>query len=87
MHEPRGGDVMTPRLDAIFERFPEVMTVPEVAELLRMTKPGTYKWLREGVLPGYKIEGSWFIFRDELKEKLRDGTNNLPAVKGSDEQG
>ena len=86
MQLPRGGDVMTPGLDAIFERYPEVMTVPEVAELLRMTKPGTYKWLRTGVLPGYKIEGTWFVFRDELKDTLRKGTN-LPSSEGSTDEG
>ena len=75
---------MTPGLDSIFEHYPEVLTVPEVAELLRMTKPGTYKWLRDGVIPGYKVEGSWFIFRDELKARLQAGTNNPAAPKGDD---
>lgn len=75
---------MTPGLDSIFEHYPEVLTVPEVAELLRMTKPGTYKWLRSGVIPGYKVEGTWFIFRDELKARLQAGANT-PAVKDDDE--
>ena len=40
-----------------------------------MTKPGVYKWLKEGVIPGYKVGSSWFILRDELKETLRAGAN------------
>lgn len=80
------GLVMTAGLDAIFAHYPEVLTVAEVAELLRMTKPGTYKWLKDGIIPGYKIEGSWFVFRDELKSTLQAGANTPPAA-GSDNEG
>ena len=45
-----------------------------------MTKPGVYKWLHEGVLPGYKVGSTWFILRDELKETLRAGANLRRAV-------
>lgn len=66
---------MTSDLDAVFERYPEIMNVSEVAELLRMTKPGTYNWIRSGAIPAYKIEGTWFVVRDELKAKLLNGRN------------
>ncbi len=62
-------------LDKMFENKPELLTVPEVAEILRMTKQAVYNWLREGELPGYKISKTWFISRDELKETLRKGAN------------
>lgn len=69
---------MTAWLDPIFERYPEIMNVAEVSELLRMTKAGTYKWIHSGAIPAYKIEGTWFISRDELKATLRKGTNLTP---------
>lgn len=80
-----GGGVMTWNLDSAFERYPEIMNVAEVAELLRMTKPGTYKWVHSGAIPAYKIEGTWFIFRDELKATLRKGTNVIPPPESHDE--
>ncbi|RUP87612.1 DNA-binding protein [Dermabacter sp. HSID17554] len=46
-----------------------------------MTKPGVYKWLKEGVIPAYKIGSTWLILRDELKETLRAGAD----VKQSEE--
>jgi len=40
-----------------------------------MTKPGVYKWLKDGVIPGYKVGSTWFILRDELKQTLEAGAN------------
>ncbi|MFC0456203.1 helix-turn-helix domain-containing protein [Arthrobacter liuii] len=74
---------VTDGLDALFEGRRETLTVPEVAELLGMTKPGVYKWLKEGVIPGYKVGATWFILRDELKETLRQGANS-PHRKASE---
>lgn len=76
---------MSSGLDGLFEGRKEMLTVPEVAQLLGMTKPGVYKWLREGVLPGYKVGPSWFIVRDELKETLRAGANVRRAPSAHDE--
>lgn len=66
---------VTDELDALFVPYRETLTVGEVAELLGMTKQGIYLWLRDGVIPGYKVGTSWFILRDELKKALRAGSN------------
>ena len=66
---------VTSGLDALFRDRKETLTVPEVAEMLNVTKPGVYKWLKEGVIPGYKLGSTWFILRDELKEALDAGAN------------
>ena len=66
---------VTSALDALFEGRGATLTVPEVAEILGMTKPGVYKWLKDGVIPGYKVGATWFILRDELKATLQAGSN------------
>lgn len=66
---------MTEGLDALFEGRRETLSAPEVAELLGMTKQGVYHWLRDGVIPGYKLGSQWFILREELKAALREGAN------------
>lgn len=80
---------VTSGLDALFAGRKETLTVPEVANMLGMTKPGVYKWLKDGVLPGYKVGATWFILRDELKETLRAGANvrraASPEAEGQDE--
>ncbi len=75
MRSPQRVRFVTDSLDRLFEGRREMLSAPEVAELLGMTKQGVYNWLREGVIPGYKLGTSWFISRDELKEALRRGAN------------
>ena len=82
--------VVTDGLDNLFAQRTEVLTVQEVADLLRMNKAGVYKWLKEGVIPGYHRGRSWFVVRDELKEWMRLGSNQgrttgpAPSEVGSD---
>ncbi|WP_028709596.1 helix-turn-helix domain-containing protein [Propionicicella superfundia] len=70
---------MADRLDELFAYLPTVLTVEEVADLLRVSKPGVYKWLRDKTIPGYKLGNAWFILRDQLRDHLRAGTNLTPA--------
>ena len=70
--------VVTSGLDALFDGKNKTLTVPQVADLLGMTKQGVYNWLRAGVIPGYKVGSSWFILRDELKATFRVGANPGP---------
>ncbi|MEG2424423.1 helix-turn-helix domain-containing protein [Glutamicibacter sp.] len=80
MRTKRRGYTVTDGLDALFEGRRATLTAPEVAEILGMTKQGVYHWLRDGVIPGYKVGTTWFILRDDLKETLRKGANT-PRVK------
>lgn len=65
----------TRALDELFSELPRTLTVDEVSGLLNFNRKNVYVWLRDGVIPGYKLGGTWFILRDELKEALREGTN------------
>ena len=62
-------------LDQLFEQDPPTLGPAEVAERLNTTTRTVNTWLREGIIPGYKVGTSWFIIRDELKEALRSGAN------------
>jgi len=63
------------RLDALFDGRPEMLSVTDVAEMFGVTNQGVYKWLRQGVIPGYKLGGTWFVLRDELRDALQAGAN------------
>lgn len=66
---------MSEALDALFDGLAPKLEAAEVAVLLGMTKQGVYNWLRDGVIPGYKLGSSWIILRDELKETMQRGAN------------
>lgn len=66
---------MTSRLDELFEDLPLRLDIGQVAELFGMSTQGVYKWVRTGVVPGYKIGDKWVILRDELRDTLAAGSN------------
>lgn len=72
---------MTDGLDKLFEGRPEILSVQEVSTLLGMGKAGVYKWLHEGSMPGYQKGKSWFIIRDEFKDWMRTGSNQLEGQR------
>lgn len=64
-------------LDELFADLPANLTVAQTAEILGIRPSTVYKWLNEGVLPGYKVGSAWVILRDEVKDRIRSG-RNLP---------
>ena len=46
--------------------WPEVMTPDEVAQVLRLQGESVRQLLRDGVLPGRKIGGTWMITKTRL---------------------
>ena len=74
---------MTSRLDELFDDLPKKLDVPQVADLLGMTKKGVYQWIHQGVIPAYKLGATWIILRDELRDAIASGSNltqQLPAL-------
>lgn len=62
-------------LDALFADRPDVLSVEEVAEVLNVTRTNVYAWLRDGVIPGYKLGTTWRVLRNELKATMATGAN------------
>lgn len=52
----------------------ELLTVPEVAAMLRLNEQTVRKWLRDGTLPGYRLgsnrKAGWRIRRSEVEAYL-----------------
>lgn len=63
-------------LNALFADRPETLSVEEMAELLNISRQNAYAWLRDGVVPGYKLGTTWRVIRDELKDAMRQGAND-----------
>ncbi len=55
----------------------DVLTVDEVAKLLKLSKITIYRLIKTGEIPAYKIGASWRVNREDLenyiesKKKLR----------------
>jgi excisionase family DNA binding protein len=70
------------RLDELFNRYPEHLSVPELAEVLGVKRTTVYRWLQAGIIPAYKVGGAWVILRDEVRDWVRSGRNE-PQGEGT----
>jgi len=57
--------------------FDEIMTLPEIAEFLKIGEKTVTRMAQEGKLPGAKIGGQWRFMREIVKEWL---TRQMQAV-------
>jgi excisionase family DNA binding protein len=48
----------------------DVMTTPEVAELIRLPTSTVYDLARRGVLPGHRVGRAWRFVRSEIEDWL-----------------
>jgi excisionase family DNA binding protein len=46
------------------------MTLPEVAELLKVSRRTVYRWIKNGELPAIQFESQYRITESDLKEFL-----------------
>jgi len=49
----------------------EILTIREVAELLKINEKTAYKLAHAGKIPGFKVGGSWRFERQEIARWIR----------------
>jgi excisionase family DNA binding protein len=47
----------------------KILTVPEIAEYLKVSRTTVWRWCNEGKLPAFKVGRHWRVHRSEF-EKL-----------------
>ncbi|WP_085885902.1 helix-turn-helix domain-containing protein [Oceanibacterium hippocampi] len=52
----------------------EILTIREVARLLKINEKTAYKLAAEGKLPGFKVGGSWRFERQSISQWIRRQT-------------
>ena len=56
--------------DAVRPERTQIMTTKEIAKYLGVHEMTVYRWLKKGVLPGFKIGGRWRSKKDLLDAYL-----------------
>ncbi|MCC7428678.1 MAG: helix-turn-helix domain-containing protein [Alphaproteobacteria bacterium] len=49
----------------------EILTIREVAELLKINEKTAYKLAADGKIPGFKVGGSWRFDRQEIASWIK----------------
>ena len=67
----------------------EILTIREVAELLKLNEKTAYKLASTGKIPGFKADGSWRFARQAIAswikrkvEEQQKGTTGMKAGAG-----
>jgi hypothetical protein len=66
--------------DTYWEPFPDTLAPADVAKILSVGRPAVLAKLKNGVIPGHLIVGSWVIFKAELRAWLESTSNQTPRV-------
>ncbi len=59
-----------PKKEALKPMRTQIMTTKEIAKYLGVHEMTVYRWLKKGVLPGFKIGGRWRSKKDILDSFL-----------------
>lgn len=54
--------------------MPEILTVQEVCDYLRIAKPTLYRYVRSGDLPGFKMGKIWKFHRHSIDNWVQTKT-------------
>ena len=62
----------------------QIMTTQEISKYLGVHEMTVYRWLKKGILPGFKIGGRWRSKKDLLDDYLMSCMNmKLKSPKGN----
>lgn len=67
--------------------LPEILTVPEVAELLRMKIESVRELARNGVIPGRRIGKAWRFRRDQILGSFETETEGKQEKERDEDHG
>jgi excisionase family DNA binding protein len=59
-----------------------ILTLPEVAVLLKVAEKTVYTMARSGQLPAFKVRGQWRFKRDDIDRWIDEQTASVKANLG-----
>jgi excisionase family DNA binding protein len=54
-----------------------ILTVPEIAEYLKVSRTTVWRWCNEGKLPAFKAGRGWRVHRSELEKMVGRDLNEF----------
>ena len=63
----------------------EILTLPEVAKLLKVTDKTVYSLAQKGTLPGFKVGGQWRFKRVDIDAWIEEQKAVLRGAGGRNE--
>ncbi len=64
----------------------DILTIKEVAEMLKLTEKTAYRLVSEGEIPGFKVGGSWRFSRNKLEKWVAEQNKKAGDSKKARDQ-
>ncbi len=64
----------------------EVLTMKEVAALLKIGEKTAYTMAQRGELPGFKVRGQWRFKREDIDRWIEERKSETGRKEGDDDQ-
>ncbi|CAN5569678.1 hypothetical protein BH10ACT7_BH10ACT7_12030 [soil metagenome] len=58
--------------EAYWAQFGAHLSADDLGRVLRRSRLAAYRWLREGIVPGHQISGTWVVFKESVVGYLED---------------
>lgn len=71
----------TPENSGVFVVDDEILTISEVAKLLKINEKTVYKLVSQSDLPGFKVGGSWRFRAEELRRWMDTQASGSKKVR------
>ncbi|SDZ48532.1 DNA binding domain-containing protein, excisionase family [Herbiconiux ginsengi] len=69
--------------DAYWASYPPTLTTAQLAKILSVGRVTVFTRLSSGIIPAYRIERSWVVFRDEVRSWLATTNSRSPQTPAS----
>jgi excisionase family DNA binding protein len=61
----------------------KILTVPEIAEYLKVSRTTVWRWCNEGRLPAFRIGRHWRIYRSDIERLIG---HKLGELEGAEQE-
>jgi len=76
--------IISPVINMVLGMADEILTIREIAELLKINEKTVYKLVAEAKIPGFKVGGSWRFERKEVAAWMKRQVEEQRRGKNSD---
>ncbi len=63
----------------------EILTIQEVAQFLKLSRPTIWRWCQEGKLPAFKVGRGWRVHRSEVEKIIGQSPRTKDETEKSED--
>ena len=58
--------------DAYWAKFPDHLSISDLAKITRKSDQTVWRWLAQGVIPAHQVGRAWIVYREVFQHRLEE---------------